>query len=100
MNLKVCLECPLHIFKDLVNAMLSGTERQKRRRRVHSEEAINSLRLKNSRSWYLLRVTALCRATKVLLNDAKTVDEVSEKLLEINKAFVRFERATTTTSLP
>ena len=39
------------------------------------------------------RVTALCRATEVLLNDAKNVDEVSEKLLEINEAFARFERA-------
>ena len=72
--------------------MLSGSESQ-RRRRVHSEEAIDSLRLKNSRSGYLSRVTALCRATEVLLNDAKNVDEVSEKLLEINEAFARFERA-------
>ena len=72
--------------------MLSGSERQ-RRRRVHSEEAIDSLRLKNLRSGYLSRVIALCRATEVLLNDAKNVDEVSKKLLEINDAFARFERA-------
>ena len=33
------------------------------------------------------------RATEVLLNDAKNVDEVSEKLLKVNEAFARFERA-------
>ena len=65
--------------------MLSGTE-SLRRRRVHSEDALDSVRLKNSRSGYLSRVTTLCRAAEVLLNDSKNVNEVSKKLLEIEEA--------------
>ena len=72
--------------------MLSGIE-SLRRRRVHSEDALDSVRLKNSRSGYLSRVTTLCRATEVLLDDSKNVDEVSKKLLEIEEAFSRFEKA-------
>ena len=72
--------------------MLSGIENL-RRRRVHSEDALNGMRLKNSRSRYLSRVTTLCRAAEVLLNDSKNVDEVSKKLLEIEEAFSRFEKA-------
>ena len=72
--------------------MLSGTE-SLRRRRVHSEDALDSVRLKNSRSGYLSRVTTLCRAAEVLLNDSRNVNEVSKKLLEIEEAFSRFEKA-------
>ena len=63
-----------------------------RGRRVHSIEALESLRFKNSRSGCLVRVTTLCRATEALLEDAKNV-EVSKKLLEVNEAFGRFEKA-------
>ena len=72
--------------------MLSGTE-SLRRRRVHSEDALDSVRLKNSRSGYLSRVTTLCRTAEVLLNDSRNVNEVSKKLLEIEEAFSRFEKA-------
>ena len=75
-----------------MDAMLSGIE-SLRRRRVHSEDALDSARLKNSRSGYLSRVTTVCRAAEVLLNDSKNVNEVSEKLLEIDEAFSRFEKA-------
>ena len=75
-----------------MDAMLSGIE-SLRRRRVHSEDALDSMRLKNSCSGYLSRVTTLCRAAKVLLNDSKNVNEVSNKLLEIEEAFSCFERA-------
>ena len=69
-----------------------GTERLGRRR-VHSVEALDRVRLKNSRSGYLSRVTTLCRAIESLLNDSKNANEVSEKLLEIEEAFSRFEKA-------
>jgi len=75
-----------------VDAMLSGIE-SLRRRRVHSEDALDSMRLKNSHSGCLSRVTLLCCAAEVLLNDSKNVDEVSKKLLEIEEAFSRFEKA-------
>jgi len=48
--------------------MLSRIE-SLRRRQVHSEDALDSMRLKNSRLGYLSRVMTLCRATEVLLND-------------------------------
>ena len=70
-------ECYLHAFKDLMDAMLSGIE-SLRRRRVHSEDAFDSMRLKNSRSGYLSRVTTLCRAAEVLLNDSKNVNGLEE----------------------
>ena len=60
------------------------------RRRVHSTEALESLRYKNSRSGCLARVTTLCRATEALLED---VEEVSKKLSDVNEAFGRFEKA-------
>ena len=72
--------------------MLSGTE-SLRRRRVHSEDALDSVCLTNSRSGYLPRVTTLCHTTEVLLNDSRNVNEVSKKLLEIEEAFSRFEKA-------
>jgi len=72
--------------------MLPGFESQSRRR-AHSAGALDSLRLKNSRSGCLPRVTALYRAIRVLQEDAKNVREVSEKLLEINEVFSRFEKA-------
>lgn len=63
------------------------------RRRIHSAEALDSLRLKNSRSGHLSRITTLYRATEALLVDARNVEEVSKKLLEINEAFGRFEES-------
>ena len=88
-------ECFLHAFKDLlVDVMCSGVDREwQRRRRFHSEDALDSLRLKNSRAGYLSRITKLYRETEELLNDSKNVNEVSEKLLDIDEAFARFEEA-------
>ena len=45
-------ECSLHAFKDLlVDVMCSGVDREwQRRRRFHSEDALDSLKLKNSRT--------------------------------------------------
>ena len=56
------VECNIQAFKDLVNAMSSGSGSQ-RRRRIHSEEVLDSVRLMNSRAEYLSRVTSLYRAT-------------------------------------
>ena len=72
--------------------MLSGTETL-RRRRVHSEDALDSVRLKNLRLGYLSRVTTLCRTPEVLLNDSRNVNKASKKLLDIEEAFSRFEKA-------
>ena len=72
--------------------MSSGSQRQERRR-DHSEEALDSVRLKNSRAGHLSRVTVLFRATDVLLNDSRNVNEVAEKLLDIDEAFAPFEKA-------
>ena len=63
------------------------------RRRVHSTEALEHLRYKNSRTGCLVRVTTLCRATEALQEDAKNVEEVLKKLLEVNEAFGHFEKA-------
>ena len=84
-----------HTFKDLVlDVMSSGVDREwQRRRRFHSEDTLDTLRLKNSRAGYLSRITKLYRETEELLNDAKNVNEVSEKLLDIDEAFARFEKA-------
>ena len=71
--------------------MSFGVEWQ-RRRRFPSEDALDSLRLKNSRAGYLSRRTKLYRETGEPLNDAKNVYEVSEKLLDIDEAFARFEK--------
>lgn len=79
------------IQRSVVDDMLSGIE-GRRRRRAHSEEALESVRKKNSRSGCLSRVTMLYRATEVLLSDPKNVDEVKQKLLEIDEAFSRFEQ--------
>ena len=75
-----------------MDVMLSGIE-SLRRRRVHSEDPLDSMCLKSSRSGYLSRLTTLCRGAEVLLNDSKNVNEVSKKLLEIEGAFSRFEKA-------
>ena len=73
--------------------MSSGVDREwQRRRRFHSEDALGSLRLKNSRAGYVSRITKLYRETEELSNDAKNVNEVSEKLLDIEEAFARFEK--------
>ena len=63
------------------------------RRRIHSTGALDILRYKNSRSGYLSRVTTLFRVTEALLEDTRNVEEVSQKLLEINEAFGHFEKA-------
>jgi len=72
-----------------------------RGRRVHSTdlEALGSRRFQNSRSGCLARVTTLCRATEALLEDARNVEEVSKKLLEVNEAFGRFEELELTTTI-
>ena len=77
-----------HTFKDLVlDVMSSGVDREwQRRRRFHSEDTLDTLRLRNSRAGYLSRITKLYRETEELLNDAKNVNEVSEKLLDIDEA--------------
>ena len=72
--------------------MLSGAK-SLRRRQTHSEDALDSVRLKNLRSGNLSRVMTLCRAAKVLLNDSRNVNEVSKKLWEIQEAFSRFHKA-------
>ena len=84
-----------HTFKDLVlDVMSSGVDREwQRRRRFHSEDTLDTLRLRNSRAGYLSRITKLYRETEELLNDAKNVNEVSEKFLDIDEAFIRFEKA-------
>ena len=74
--------------------MCSGVDGEcQRRRRFHSEDALDSQRLKNSRAAYFLRITKLYRETEELLKDSKNVNEVSEKLLDIDEAFSRFEQA-------
>ena len=71
--------------------MSSRVDREwQRRRRFHSEDALGSLRLKNSRAGYLSRITKLYREIKELPNDAKNVNEASEKLLDNDEAFTRF----------
>ena len=74
-------ECFLHALKELiVDVMSSRVDREwQRRRRFHSEDALGSLRLKISRAGYLSRITKLYRETKKRSNDAKNVNEVSEK---------------------
>ena len=71
--------------------MLSGEPR--RRRRVLSTDAVESLRLRNSRSGYLSKVTQLFRSIEELQQDTRNVDEVSEKILALEEAFGRFQRA-------
>ena len=71
--------------------MLSGEPR--RRRRVLSTDAVESLRLKNSRSGYLSKVTQLFRSIEELQQDTRNVDEASEKILALKEAFGRFQRA-------
>ena len=58
-----------HAFKDLVvDVMSSGVDREwQRRRRFHSEDTLDTLRLKNSRAGYLSRITKLYRETAELL---------------------------------
>ena len=71
--------------------MSSRVDREwQRRRRFHSKDALGSLRLKNSRAGYLSRITKLYREIKELSNDAKNVNEASEKLLDNDEAFTRF----------
>ena len=72
--------------------MSSGVDPEwQRRRRFHSEDALGSLRLKNSRAGYVSRITKLYRETGELSNDAKNVNDVSEILLDIDEAFARFD---------
>ena len=84
-----------HAFKDLVVDVMSSLPLpiNSGRRRFHSEDTLDTLRLKNSRAGYLPRITKVYRETEELLNDAKNVNEVSEKFLDIDEAFARFEKA-------
>ena len=79
-------------FKDLSNVMLSGTG-ARRPRRMHSTDAVESLRLKNSRSGYLSRITALYRSIQELQQDKRNVQEVSEKMSALEEAFGRYQRS-------
>ena len=90
--LDVWLSITFHSFQDLCDSVMDVFG-GRGRRRVHSTEALESLRFKNSRSGCLARVTTLCRETEALLEDARKVEEVSKKLLEVNEAFGRFEKA-------
>ena len=65
----------------------------RRRRRGYSDEALDNVRLKNSRAGYLSRDTTLRRSIEPLCNDIRNVNEVAEKLLEIDNAFHCFEKA-------
>ena len=78
-------------FKDLVNVMLSGAG--ERRRRVLSTDAVESRRLKNSRSGYLSKVTALYRSIQELQQDKGNVQEVSEKMSALEEAFDCFQKS-------
>ena len=51
------------------------------------------MRLKNSRAGYLSRVTTLRRSIEPLFSDIQNVNEVAEKILEIDNAFHCFEKA-------
>ena len=73
--------------------MSSGFGLSRRRRRGYSDEALDNVRLKNSRAGYLSRVTTLRRSIEPLFNDIRNVNEVAEKLLEIDNAFHCFEKA-------
>ena len=64
-----------------------------RRRRGYSDEALDNVRLKNSRAGYLSRVTTLRRSIEPLFSDIRNVNEVAEKILEIDNAFHCFEKA-------
>ena len=65
----------------------------RRRRHGYSDEAIDNMRLKNSRAGYLSRVTTLRRSIEPLFNDITNVNEVAEKLRKIDNAFHCFEKA-------
>ena len=92
MRIYGCVDFDYISLEDLCDFVMD-TFGSRGRRRVHSTEALESLRYKKSRSGCLARVTTLCRATEALLDDAKNVEEVSKTLLEVNEAFGRFEKA-------
>ena len=73
--------------------MSSGFGMRRRRRRGYSDDALDNVRLKNSRAGYLSRVTTLRRSIEPLFNDIRNVNEVAEKLLEIDNTFHCFEKA-------
>ena len=59
---------------------------QRRRHHGYSDEALNNARLKNSRAGYLSRLTTLRRSIEPLFSDIGNVNEVAEKILEIDNA--------------
>ena len=73
--------------------MSSGFGMSRRRRRGYSDEALDNVRLKNSRAGYLSRVTTLRRSIEPLFSDIRNVNEVAEKILEIDNAFHCFGKA-------
>ena len=73
--------------------MLSGFGMSRRRRRGYSDEVLDNVTLKNSRAGYLSRVTTLRRSIEPLFSDIRNVNEVAEKILEIDNAFHCFEKA-------
>ena len=73
--------------------MPSGFGMGRRRCRGYSDEALDNLILNISRAGYLSRVTTLRRSIEPLLSDIRNVNEVAEKILEIDNAFHCFEKA-------
>ena len=96
-RIKANLRCTAVLFKGVQRSVechvVWNRKPSLRRRRVHSEDAVDSVRLKSSCSGYFSTVTTLCPPCEVLLNDSRNVNEVSKKLLEIEEAFSRFEKA-------
>ena len=54
----------------------------RKRRHGYSDEALDDVRLKNSRAGYLSRVTTFRRSIEPLFSDIQNVNEVAEKILE------------------
>ena len=65
----------------------------RKRRHGYSDEALDNVRLKNSRAGYLSRVTTLRRSIEPLFSDIQNVNEVAEKILETENGFHCFDEA-------
>ena len=92
-------ECFLHAFKDLlVDVMCFGVDREwQRRRRFHSEDALDSLRLKNSRAGYLSRITKLYRETEELLKTQRISMKFRRNYWTLTKPLLASRRRITIT---
>ena len=64
--------------------MSSGFGMSRRERRGYSDEALDNVRLKNSRAGYLSRDTTLRRSIEPLFSDIRNVNKVAEKILRID----------------